>query len=181
MNLIASTHVPAHRPHRNTVLSILRLALGALTALLVAQTALAEDWTLRDTRGVSHTLAGEKGKWVLVNFWAPWCPPCLEEMPGFSDLQKKRRDLQVIGVAVMYRKKGDVLEVTNKQQLAYPIVLGNEGIASEFGEIAGLPTSFLYDPSGKRVGRHEGPLTAQQVEHAMARAPDAKDLFAGGD
>ncbi len=176
MNFIASLRSLA--PH--AVRSALHLAL-LLSALFAAQTALAGGWTLKDTRGVSHTLAQEKGKWVLINFWAPWCPPCLAEMPGFSAMQQKHRDLQVIGVAVMYRNDADVLAVVNRQKLAYPVVLGNEDITGDFGELSGLPTSFLYDPSGRRVGRHEGPLTPRELEHAMARAPDAKKLFVSGD
>ncbi len=148
-----------------------------LLVLCAAQPALAGGWKLEDKDGVSYTLAGEKGKWVLVNFWAPWCPPCLEEMPGFNALQKRHKDLQVIGVAVMYRKKQEVLEVVHEQSLSYPIVLGNEDIASDFGAMTGMPTSFLYAPSGKLVGRHEGPLTPQQLEQAMAQAPAAAALF----
>ncbi len=156
-------------------------ALAACAILLAAHTASADDWKLKDSNGVSHTLAGQKGKWVLVNFWAPWCPPCLEEMPGFSALQEKHRDLQVIGIAVMYRKKREVLDMAKEKKLSYPVVLGNESIASEFGELTGLPVSFLYDPAGKLVGRHDGPLTPQQIEQAMARAPGATALFARGN
>jgi len=159
--------------------SLLFRAVAMALLLCVAPAALAGEWKLKDKEGVSYTLAGQKGKWVLVNFWAPWCPPCLEEMPGFSALQKRHTDLQVIGVAVMYKKKREVLEVVSEQSLAYPIVLGNESIASDFGEISGLPTSFLYSPTGKLVGRHEGPLTPHDVEQAMARAPEAAGLFTG--
>ncbi len=180
MNLIASTRMPAEQRSSQALTCTLRWGLAALAALFMAQAALAGGWKLTDAAGKSYTLAGQKGKWVLVNFWAPWCPPCLDEMPGLNALQKQRRDLQVIGVAVMYRATGEVLEVVNKQKLAYPVVLGNEDVASEFGELAGLPVSFLYDPAGKRVGRHDGPLTPQQVEQAMARAPGARNLFGGG-
>lgn len=153
------------------------LCIAAALSLLAVQPAFAGGWKLQDKDGVSHTLAGEKGKWVLVNFWAPWCPPCLEEMPGFNALQKRHKDLQVIGVAVMYRKKQEVLDVVHEQSLSYPIVLGNEDIASDFGELRGMPTSFLYAPSGKLVGRHDGALTPHELEQAMAQASDAAALF----
>lgn len=154
---------------------------AALFLMCAAGAALAEDWQLKDTEGVSHTLAGEKGKWVLVNFWAPWCPPCLEEMPGLSTLQKQHRDLQVIGVAVMYRRKSDVLSVVSQQKLAYPVVLGNESTAGDFGGFSGLPASFLYDPAGKLVGRHDGPLTPQDIERIMSHVPGATSLFVSVD
>src|SRR5512143_3897498 len=102
------------------------------------------DWSLKDKDGAHYRLSALKGKWVLVNFWAPWCPPCLEEMPELVALHKRHKDLLVIGVAVMYRKKSEVLEVVRSKSLDYPIVLGDEDIASEFGEVNGLPTSFLY-------------------------------------
>ncbi len=155
----------------------------AVLALLLcaAQAALAGGWKLKDKDGVSYTLAGQQGKWVLVNFWAPWCPPCLEEMPGFNVLQKRHTDLQVIGVAVMYHKKKEVLDVVREKSISYPIVLGNESIASDFGEMSGLPTSFLYSPTGKLVGRHEGPLSPHDIEQAMARSPEAAVLFSGGN
>lgn len=165
------------KPSLPSVFSLRPWALCLVLALCAAQPAVAGGWKLKDKDGVSHTLAGEKGKWVLVNFWAPWCPHCVEEMPGFNALQKRRNDFQVIGVAVMYRKQQEVLEVVRDHAISYPIVLGNEDLASDFGEMTGMPTSFLYAPNGKLVGRHEGPLTPQQLEQAMAQASDAAALF----
>lgn len=157
------------------------LFLALLLSLCAAQAAFADGWKLKDKDGVRYTLSGEKGKWVLVNFWAPWCPPCLEEMPGFNALQKSRKDLRVIGIAVMYRKKQEVLDVVREKAISYPIVLGNEDIAADFGEMKGMPASFLYTPTGKLVGRHDGPLTPRQLEQAMAQAPEAAALFTSGD
>lgn len=155
--------------------------MAVLLALsLLAQAALAGEWSLKDSKGVTHTQGGEKGKWVLVNFWAPWCSSCLEEMPGLEALQKRHKDLLVIGVAVMYREQQEVLDVVREKSLSYPIVLGNEGIASEFGEMPGMPTSFLYTPSGRLVGRHPGPLTPRDVEQAMEHAPGASGIFTPG-
>lgn len=155
--------------------------LALLLSLCMAQAAMAGGWKLKDKNGVSYSLSGLKGKWVLVNFWAPWCPPCLEELPEFNALHKRHKDIQVIGVAVMYRKKQEVMDVVHEKALSFPIVLGNEDIASEFGEMKGMPTSFLYSPSGKLVGRHDGPLTQHDIEQAIAHAPEAVALFAGGN
>lgn len=137
----------------------------------------ANDWSLKDKDGIGYKLADQKGKWVLVNFWAPWCPPCIQEMPEFAALQKRHKDLLVIGVAVLYRNKKEVLDIVKAQAISYPIVLGNEDIASDFGEMKGMPTSFLYSPSGKLVGHHDGALTQNDIEQTIAQKPDSAGLF----
>lgn len=126
---------------------------------------------------MQYKLSEQKGKWVLVNFWAPWCPPCIAEMPGLDALQKQRKDLLVIGVAVMYSKTEEITDVIREHSITYPIVMGNEDIASDFGEMTGMPTSFLYSPAGKLVGHHYGPLTQNEVEQAIALKPASAGLF----
>ncbi|OIR01191.1 thiol-disulfide oxidoreductase ResA [mine drainage metagenome] len=147
-------------------------------SLCATHVALADDWSLKDKDGVHYRLSEQKGKWVLVNFWAPWCEPCLQEMPSLDALQKLHKDLLVIGVAVLYRKNQEVMDAVRSTSVSYPIVLGNEDIASDFGEMKGMPTSFLYSPSGKLVGHHDGPLTQADIEQVMARQPASAELFA---
>jgi len=139
--------------------------------------ALAEDWNLKDIEGVRYTLSDQKGKWVLVNFWAPRCPSCLAEMPDLDVMQKQHKGLLVIGVAVMYRKKQEVIDAIRSQSISYAIVLGNEDIASDFGRMKGMPTSFLYSPTGKLIGHHDGPLTQEEVEQVIAQKPGSAAIF----
>ncbi len=156
--------------------------LGALFATLLlslslAQAAWAGDWTLKDKDGTQFTLSGLQGKWVLVNFWAPWCPPCLEEMPALDKFQQQHRNVQVIGVAVAYGSRKEVTDILGKVSVSYPIVFGNEDTAGDFGGLDGMPTSFLYSPTGKLVGHHQGPLTQDEVEQAIEQKPGAAALF----
>lgn len=144
-----------------------------LVSLCLAQTVVAADWRLQDTNGVTHTLAAQKGKWVLINFWAPWCPSCLQELPDLVAVQKRHADLQVIGIAVMYKNRKEVQEIQSRHTLTYPIVLGSEDTAADFGGLHGLPTSFLYAPNGKLVGSHEGALTESELEHALTHPADS--------
>ncbi len=148
-----------------------------LLSLCSSQIALADDWNLKDKDGVHYKLSEQKGKWVLVNFWAPWCPDCLQEIPELNALQNQHKDLLVIGVAVMYKKKQEVFDAVRAQSVSFPIVLGDEDIASDFGEMKGMPTSFLYSPSGKLVGHHDGSLTQNDVEQAIAQKPNSAEFF----
>ncbi|MCX7194108.1 MAG: TlpA disulfide reductase family protein [Proteobacteria bacterium] len=143
-------------------------ARSLLAVLLLASiSAFADGWSLKDKDGVRYTLSGLQGRWVLVNFWAPWCPTCLQEIPEFVSLQKQHKDLQVIGVAVMYKNRREVTDIAQSQAISYPVVFGSEDTAADFGGMVGMPTSFLYTPSGKLVGKHSGPLTQNEIEQAI--------------
>ena len=156
------------REVRYTALRTVALLAALLFASAFSIGARADNWSLLSSSGIRYSLDGLHGKWVLVNFWAPWCPPCLAEMPDLAKFQEHhKQDMQIIGVAVMYHARQDVTDIVKDKALTYPVVFGNEDIASDFGGVSGLPTSLLYSPSGKLVGRHEGPLTPQQIEQAM--------------
>ena len=154
-------------------LHLAKLGLLALFLLTCFSQAMAGDWNLKDKDGVRYKLADQKGKWVLVNFWAPWCPSCIAEIPDLNKLQLQHKDVLVIGVAVMYRNKNEVLDIVKTQSVSYPVVMGNEDIASNFGEMNGMPTSFLYSPSGQLIGHHDGPLTQTEIEQAIAQKDDS--------
>jgi thiol-disulfide isomerase/thioredoxin len=158
-------------PLKGAFFAALLLLLGLVHA------AWAGVWNLKDRDGADYTLSGLHGKWVLVNFWAPWCPPCLQEMPDLVSLQQRHGDLQVIGVAVMYGSRKEVMDTVSKLSVSYPVVFGNEDTAGDFGGLDGMPTSFLYAPTGKLVGRHQGILTKNEVERAIEQKPGAAALF----
>ena len=141
---------------------------------LLCLTAHAGGWALTDQHGEHFAQTETHGKWVLVNFWAPWCPACLQEMPDLVSLQQRRQSLQVIGVAVMYRARQNVTEIEHEAHLNYPVVMGNEDIASDFGSMRGLPTSYLYGPDGKLVAKYDGSVPITDVERRLdaEHAPD---------
>ena len=131
----------------------------------------AAGFALTDTKGATHNLADYKGKWVLVNFWATWCPPCLEEIPDLINLHEAYKDnkLAVIGIAVDYQNPKQVIEFANNMFITYPIVLGNAKINAQIGQIRGLPTTYLYNPEGKLVASNVGALTRDAVEKYISQ------------
>lgn len=103
-------------------------------------------------------LSDLKGKVVLINFWATWCPPCRVEIPSFIELQNKYADkgLKVIGISL---DKGDIEQVKNfvkEQKINYPIIMYDYQSMQSFGEISAVPTSFLINAKGKIEAKYPG-------------------------
>ena len=143
----------------------LKHILSAATLLLAVGSASAQGFVFKDMQGQAQRLSDYRGKWVLVNFWATWCPPCLEEIPDLIALHDahKKTDLVVIGVA-LDSTMDSVVEFVAKKKISYPIVFGDYEMASQIGEVEALPTSFLFDPAGKLVSYQEGMVTRSSVE-----------------
>lgn len=142
--------------------------LGLLLAFFIG-IADASDFSVTDTTGKKHSLSGYKGKWVLVNYWATWCPPCLDEIPDLIALHDdKKNNLVVIGIAVDYRSAKQVTDFADSMFVSYPIVLGTPKVISQIAPVQGLPTTYLYNPEGKMVGQQVGAITRKAIENFIA-------------
>ena len=130
----------------------------------------AQAFVLEDTQGRVHRLADYRGRWVLVNVWATWCTPCLEEIPELVALAESRGDIQIIGMAIEWQDRDQVLQFAEGMFVNYPIVLGRREDAQAIGKVSGLPTSFIFDVEGRLAARHTGALTRGQVERVMDSA-----------
>jgi len=129
----------------------------------------APDFTLTDLTGKSLHLADYRGKLVLLNFWASWCGPCLEEMPRFAAWQHQygAAGLQVIGVSM---DDGDapVRRLLARSPVPYPIIMGDARLAARYGGILGLPQTFLIDRGGRVFARYKSEVDLAQMEHVIA-------------
>jgi thiol-disulfide isomerase/thioredoxin len=143
-----------------------------LLALLVATPALAEpvDFTLPDLDGKPVSLSDYRGKWVIVNYWATWCPPCLEEIPELVSLHEDNSDtLVVLGVDYEEVNTGYLKEFVESHMMSYPVVRTDPVPVTALGPVMGLPTTYIISPTGERLARQEGPVTQADIEKYIAR------------
>jgi len=124
-------------------------ASAAIAALLFAPCAGAFD--LVDTSGKPQRLSEYKGRWVVVNFWATWCVPCIQEIPEIAAFRKAHGDVAVIGVAIDVQDAAKTRAFASKVGHDYPLVLSTDAVEKQLGAPKALPTTRIYDPSGKVI------------------------------
>ena len=148
---------------------MMRRVLAVLFCVLLSLSpgAQAKGFVFTDSTGKKLTLADYKGKWVLINFWATWCPPCLKEIPDLVSLYESRKDVMVIGIAMDYQNPKTVLKFVDSLSISYPIVLGDRKIASQIGPVSMLPTTYLFDPAGQPAAYKVGLISRESLEEFM--------------
>ncbi len=160
------------RPCLSLIYSRAILALAAL-----ALSAAAAGFDLKDTAGQPQRLADLKGKWVVVNFWATWCAPCVKEIPDIAAFAKEQGDkVRVIGVALDWDESGNqsaadqakVKAFAKKVGITYPLVLGTDASEKTFGHLKGMPTTFVYDPTGKLAFQKTGTVSKEMLTKIVA-------------
>ncbi|MBD3671171.1 MAG: TlpA family protein disulfide reductase [Gammaproteobacteria bacterium] len=139
-------------------------------SLVIMSSAQAADFSLKGIDGQQYKLSDYRGKWVVVNYWATWCPPCLEEIPELVHFHDKHKDKTAVVLGVNYEDKPvEVLQGFAEDYLiSYPVLLGEVGSDENVGPIPGLPTTYVVSPEGEVVARQVGPLTAKMLEDFLA-------------
>lgn len=126
----------------------------------------APDWTLPDVGGNPVSFAQFKGKVVVVDFWATWCPPCIKEIPGYIALQEKhgKDGLVIVGISLDRKGATVVKPFMAKYGINYPIVIGDQDTVAAFGGFNAIPTTFLINRDGMIVDRKTGAEETAEYE-----------------
>jgi cytochrome c biogenesis protein CcmG/thiol:disulfide interchange protein DsbE len=131
---------------------------------------LAPDFTLDDLAGVKASLSDFRGRPVMINFWASWCPPCRAEMPDIVAAYGQHKDK---GFVVLGINEGESVEYVrpfaDDFKMTFPVLLDKDGKVADLYRVRGLPTSFFVDRNGVIVSIFYGPMTGESLEYQLRK------------
>ena len=121
--------------------------------------------------GKPYDLAAERGHWVIVNFWATWCIPCVAEMPALSRYVATHRNVRAIGLAYDDSEPADIKAFLARHPVVYPVAqVTLDKPLKDFDEPRGLPTTWLIAPDGTVAAHFLGPIDAARLDAAIGKA-----------
>jgi len=150
----------------------MRMIAGLLTAVtlmlsLPAGAGEPVDFSLPDLDGQPRTLSEFRGKWVVINYWATWCPPCLEEIPDLVDFHERHHDRDAVVIGINYEDipAPQLRAFSEEYFINYPILRAEDmRPAHERLSVGGLPTTYIISPEGEPVARQVGGVTDEVLE-----------------
>ena len=120
--------------------------------------------------GKPYDLAAQRGHWVIVNFWATWCVPCIKELPEISQFVTSHPDIRAIGIAYDDTDPADIRAFLDKHPVSFPVAqVTMDKPLTDFDEPRGLPATYLIGPDGKVAKHFMGPITPAALSAAIGK------------
>jgi cytochrome c biogenesis protein CcmG/thiol:disulfide interchange protein DsbE len=131
----------------------------------------APDFTLETMEGNTFTLSDQRGKVVVLNFWATWCGPCRKEIPDFMELHKEMKNNGVLFAGISLDKEGweKVRPYANEMGINYPIMVDDGSVSRQYGPIRAIPTTFIINKKGKVEYVAPGMLTKEKLKPIVTK------------
>ncbi len=125
-----------------------------------------KDFSFFDLEGKNHKFSDYKGTWVLVNYWATYCPPCRAEIPDIERfIANNKGKMVVLGMDAGGSDKTGILAFKKELDIHYPLIPMQESTLRAFGEVLGIPTSYIVSPSGEIVDKFVGIITYDDLDY----------------
>lgn len=151
------------------ILRLLKIVLLAYLTPAMLMAAESSDYQLEDLDGKVYRVSDNRGKFLVINFWATWCAPCLTEMPELERFyQENKATAMVWGVTFEDSSKERILQFVENLGISFPILGHGQDPLTGFGSVTVLPTTFVIDPEGLFLHRFEGPINAFQISNLIA-------------
>lgn len=136
----------------------------------IASASQVANFSFKDIDGRAHQFSDYRGKWVVVNYWATYCGPCVAELPALNTIAKRFKDnVVVLGMEAGETEKGDLKQFVDEHHLSYPIAPTQDNTMFAMGLIYGVPTTFIVNPKGQIVDTHMGAISVGQLQKYISK------------
>jgi peroxiredoxin len=131
----------------------------------------APTWSLKDLDGKSISSADFTGKIVVIDFWATWCPPCVAEIPGYIEFQKKMESqgVTIVGLSLDEIPASEVKKFVTTRGINYPVAIAGQDLFAAFGKAEGIPATYVLDREGRIRFQKVGGAPIEELEAVVKK------------
>ncbi len=162
---------------------LLMVSVGAVAS----ETQKVDNFSFKDIDGKRHQFSEYQGKWVIVNYWATYCGPCIAELPALNSVAKRYKDkVVVLGMEAGETPTQELKQFIAQKKITYPVIPTQDSTMFSLGLIYGVPTTFVVNPQGEIAGTHMGAITSAMLQNYLrtdktATATKEKDVTCVSD